>query len=127
MTPSPYCKSERIARKVLDKSGLSIFMWDSEWTEFAAFAREGAGITPQNIRGLLKRMLREKGYQLEILEAELTLPADTEPTGVTFRFAKMPADQLPQEKKVKVQPAPPLILPQYSPPTQTKQLQLELL
>ena len=96
MTPSPYCKSERIARKVLDKSGLSIFMWGSEWTEFAAFAQEKSGITPQNIRGLLKRMLREKGYQLEILEAELTLPADTEPTGVTFRFAKMPADQLPQ-------------------------------
>ena len=127
MPLTPFIRTEKAARKVLGNTGLFIFMWDSEWTEFAAFAQEKSGITPQNIRGLLKRMLREKGYQLEILEAELTLPADTEPTGVTFRFAKMPADQLPQEKKVKVEPAPPLILPQYSPPTQTKQLQLELL
>ena len=72
MPLTPFIRTEKAARKVLGNTGLFIFMWDSEWNEFAAFAKHGTPFTPQNIRGILKRTTREKGYALEILEEQMT-------------------------------------------------------
>ena len=72
MPLTPFIRTEKAARKVLGNTGLFIFMWDSEWNEFAAFAKHGTPFTPQNIRGMLKRTTREKGYALEILEEQMT-------------------------------------------------------
>ena len=124
MALTPYCKSEKTARKLLADTGLSIFMWDSEWDEFAAFAPTGSSVTPQNIRGALKRTLRVKGYVVDILEDELSLPADPKPTGATFRFRKMRPEERPKTKP----PAPPAqrIAPSFEPEDRTTQLQLEM-
>ncbi len=126
--PKKYCRTELQARKVLADTGLTVFMWDSECDEFAALAPKGSTVTPQNIRGALKRTLRDKGYAIEILEDELTLPADTKPTGVTFRFHKLDASELPPPKlKPTVKPPViPPVAPQYAPVDRRKQLTLEL-
>ena len=40
MPLTPFIRTEKAARKVLEDTGLLIiFMWDSEWNEFAAFAK----------------------------------------------------------------------------------------
>ena len=41
MPLTPFIRTEKAARKVLGNTGLFIFMWDSEWNEFAAFAKHG--------------------------------------------------------------------------------------
>ena len=75
-------------------------MWDSEWNEFAAFAKHGTPFTPQNIRGILKRTTREKGYALEILEEQMTPNPGGEQVAVTFRFRKLhTSEKLPPRKE----------------------------
>ena len=74
-------------------------MWDSEWNEFAAFAKHGTPFTPQNIRGMLKRTTREKGYALEILEEQMTPNPGGEQVAVTFRFRKLAPASKPRRRE----------------------------
>ena len=127
MPLTPFIRTEKAARKVLGDTGLFIFMWDSEWNEFAAFAKHGTPFTPQNIRGMLKRTTREKGYALEILEEQMTPNPGGEQVAVTFRFRKLAASEQPPPRKEKVRPPLiPAMAPRYAPIDRTKQLHLEL-
>ena len=128
MPLTPFIRTEKAARKILGGTGLLIMMWDSEWDEFAAFAKAGSPFTPQNIRGMLKRTTREKGYALEILEDEMSPVRGGEQVAVTFRFRKLHTSEIPPPRKEKVRPPliPPMA-PRYAPINRTRQLQLELL
>ena len=128
MPLTPFIRTEKAARKVLGDTGLFIFMWDSEWNEFAAFAKHGTPFTPQNIRGMLKRTTREKGYALEILEEQMTPNPGGEQVAVTFRFRKLHTSEKPPPRKEKLRQVEiPAMAPRYAPIDRTKQLQLELL
>ena len=127
MPLTPFIRTEKAARKVLADTGLFIFMWDSEWNEFAAFAKHGTPVTPQNIRGMLKRTTREKGYALEILEDAITPNPGGKQVAVTFRFRKFHASEKPPPRKEKLrEPMIPSMAPRYAPIDRTRQLQLEL-
>ena len=128
MPLTPFIRTEKAARKVLGNTGLFIFMWDSEWNEFAAFAKHGTPFTPQNIRGILKRTTREKGYALEILEEQMTPNPGGEQVAVTFRFRKLHTSEKPPPRKEKLRRVEiPAMAPRYAPIDRTRQLQLELL
>ena len=128
MPLTPFIRTEKAARKALEDTGLLIMMWDSEWNEFAAFTKAGSPFTPQNIRGMLKRTTREKGYALEILEEQMTPNPGGEQVAVTFRFRKLHTSEIPPPRKEKVlPPLIPAMAPRYAPIDRTKQLQLELL
>ena len=105
MPLTPFIRTEKAARKVLGDTGLFIFMWDSEWNEFAAFAKHGTPFTPQNIRGMLKRTTREKGYALEILEEQMTPNPGGEQVAVTFRFRKLHTSEIAATEKGEVRAA----------------------
>ena len=127
MPLTPFIRREKEARKILGDTGLFIFMWDSEWNEFAAFAKDGTPFTPQNIRGMLKRTTKEKGYALEILEEQMTPNPGGEQVAVTFRFRKLHTSEKPPPRKEKErQPVIPTMAPRYAPIDRTRQLQLEM-
>ena len=128
MPLTPFIRTEKAARKVLGDTGLFIFMWDSEWNEFAAFAKHGTPFTPQNIRGMLKRTTREKGYALEILEEQMTPNPGGEQVAVTFRFRKLHTSEIAAAEKGEgtARSLIPAMAPRYAPIDRTKQLHLEL-
>ena len=60
MELTPYLQTIKEIRVVMDDTGLFLIPWDKEWDEFAAFRPKGSNLTPQNIRGALKRTARAK-------------------------------------------------------------------
>ena len=128
MPLTPFIRTEKAARKALEDTGLLIMMWDSEWNEFAAFTKAGSPFTPQNIRGMLKRETKKKGYALEILEEEMSPNPGGQQVAVTFRFRKLHSSEKPPPRKEKVHRVQiPAMAPRYAPIDRTRQLQLELL
>ena len=106
---------------LVDHAELSIWEWDPEWTEFAAFPpmKDGkAKYTPANIRGHITRTLRAKGYGVEFLEPEQPTVAGNLGDGVTFRCWKIPVAKLPPQKRTPIR--------QFVPPAE-EALQLELI
>ena len=115
--------SLKLARKLLNKSGLVIVLLDKEWAEFAAMPYKDRELTPQNVRGIIKRTLRVKGYTATILESQfcwqpnnLMDPHNLRNTdlgrcsvtgGATFQFYRTPASKLPAQTQDRTGPARP--------------------
>ena len=118
MALTPYLTQINDIRKLLADTGLRPMPWDPEWDEFVTFRPKESKLTVQNIRGALKRMARAKGYAIDILDPNLQLPCDPEPTGVTFRLRKLDVSELPPQKKVEHTP--------YEPAEVVEHLQREL-
>ena len=82
-----------------DRTDVFLELWDDKWKEFALFPHIDAGLTPANLRGLVRRNMATHGYTAEILNDEVPTALQNRDTGVTFRFHETPRHQLPDHMR----------------------------